>query len=386
VRILVLGGDGYLGWPAAMYLSVRGHEVHAVDSYFRRRAHRSAGTDSLTPILDALPPRAEAWRQVTGYRVGVTEGDLCDWTLVQRVFLEFRPEAVLHLAQVASAPYSVVARDHAVFTHYNNLTATLNVLWAIRDLAPDAHLVKVGSLAAYGSPNVDIEEGLLPVRHEGREDLLPFPARPGSWYHATQAHDEANVRLACEVWGLRATVLRQGTVYGVDTEETRIDRRLLTRFDYDEVFGTVLNRFCVQAVVGHPLTVYGRGGQTRGFVNLVDALRGYELALLDPPPPGELRTLNQFTELYSVRALAELVQRAAEGYGLEVRVDHLDNPRVEAEEHHYGAKHGRLLEAGLDPHYLSEPFLQSVFARVEEFRDRVVTRAIMPRVRWRPAR
>ncbi|HXF56701.1 MAG TPA: NAD-dependent epimerase/dehydratase family protein [Actinomycetota bacterium] len=386
MRILVLGGDGYLGWPAAMYFSVRGHEVHAVDNYFRRRAHRSAGTDSLTPILDALPPRAEAWRQVTGYRVGVTEGDLCDWSLVQRVFLEFRPEAVLHLGQVASAPYSVVGRDHAVFTLYNNLTATLNVLWAIRDLAPEAHLVKVGSLSALGTPNVDVEEGLLPVRHEGREDRLPFPARPTSWYHAAEAHDEANVRLACETWGLRATVLRQGTVYGVDTEETRIDRRLLTRFDYDGVFGTVLNRFCVQAVIGHPLTVYGRGGQTRGFLNLVDALRGYELAVRSTPEAGALRTFNQFTELFSVNDLAELVRRAGEGYGLEVRVEHLENPRVEAEEHDYGAKHAGLLDAGLDPHYLSEPFLHSVFARVEEFRDRVVTQAILPRVRWRPAR
>jgi UDP-sulfoquinovose synthase len=384
MRILILGGDGYLGWATAMYFSARGHDVHAVDNYLRRRAHQEAGTDSLTAIGDSLPARAEAWRQVTGYRIGVTEGDLTEWPIVETLFRDFEPEAIIHYGEMPSAPYSFISREHAVFTQYNNVIGTLNVLWAMRDMAPGSHMVKLGTMGEYGTPNIDIEEGFIQIRHNGREDRLPFPKMPGSWYHASKVHDSVNIQLGCRIWGLRATDLNQGVVYGIETEESTLDDRLATRFDYDEVFGTALNRFCLQAVIGHPLTAYGKGGQTRGYLNIVDTLQCVELATLNSAEPGEYRVFNQFTEQFAVNELADLVQRAGGEYGLDVRVEHVDNPRVEAEEHYYNAKHSALLDLGLKPHYLSETLVESMFAKIEEHKDRVITKAIMPKTLWRP--
>ncbi len=384
MRILIFGGDGYLGWPTAMYFSARGHEVHTVDNYLRRRAHVELGTDSLTPILDSLPERAEAWRQVTGYRIGVTEGDLCEWPTVERLFQEFQPETIIHYGEMPSAPYSFISREHAVFTQYNNVVSTLNTLWAMRDFTPNAHLVKLGTMGEYGTPNIDIEEGYLTIHHNGRQDILPFPKLPGSWYHASKVHDSTNIHLGCRVWGLRATDLNQGVVYGIETDESKLDPRFATRFDYDEVFGTALNRFCLQAVIGHPLTVYGSGGQTRGYLNILDTLQCVELASVNPPAVGEFRVFNQFTEQFAINELADIVQRAGADQGLKVTVDHVPNPRVEAEHHYYNAKHSQLLDLGLKPHTLSETLVESVFARIQEHKDRVIGKAIMPRTRWRP--
>jgi UDP-sulfoquinovose synthase len=384
MRILILGGDGYLGWPTAMHFSSTGHEVHAVDNYLRRRAHSEAGTDSLTPIGASLPDRAEAWRDVSGRTIGVTEGDLTEWEVVERVFREFEPEAIVHYGEIPSAPYSMIDREHAVFTQHNNVENTMNVLWAMRDLAPNAHLVKLGTMGEYGTPNIDIEEGYIEIHHNGRSDELPFPKMPGSIYHLSKVHDSNNLHFACRIWGLRATDLNQGVVYGIRTDETAMDDRLLTRFDYDEVFGTALNRFCLQAVIGHPLTVYGAGGQTRGFLNIVDTLRCVELATLNPAAAGEFRVFNQFTEQFSVLELAELVQKAGSEVGLEVKIDHLDNPRVEREEHYYNAKHTKLVELGLEPHMLSETLIESMFSAIERYRDRVSMEHILPHTRWKP--
>ena len=366
MRILILGGDGYLGWPTAMYFSARGHQVHAVDNYLRRRAHREAGTDSLTPIAEDLPTRAAAWREVTGYRIEVTEGDLCDWDLTAPLFRDFEPEAIVHYGEMPSAPYSHISREHAVFTQHNNVINTLNVLFAMEEFTPQAHLLKLGTMGEYGTPDIDIEEGYIDIHHKGRSDRLPFPKLPGSWYHASKVHDSTNIHMACRIWGLRATDLNQGVVYGIDTEETRFDPRLVTRFDYDEVFGTALNRWCLQAVIGHPLTVYGGGGQTRGYLNILDTLACVELAATNPPDEGEFRVFNQFTEQFSLNELADLVRSAGSEYGLDVQVDHLENPRVEAEQHYYNAKHSALLDLGLKPHYLSETLIESMFARIEQ--------------------
>lgn len=384
MRILILGGDGYLGWPTAMHFSSRGHHVHCVDSYLRRRAVREQGADSLVPLPDSLPTRAAAWREVTGYEIGVTEGDICDWDVVERSFHEFQPEAIVHYGEMPSAPYSMKSREHAVFTQYNNVVGTMNVLWAIRDLAPQAHLVKLGTLGEYGTPGIDIEEGFIEIFHEGRSDVLPFPKMPGSLYHASKVHDSTNIQLACRIWGVRATDLHQGVVYGIETDEARMDDRFFTRFDYDDVFGTALNRFCLQAVIGHPLTVYGRGGQTRGLINIVDTVQCVELATLNPADSGEYRVFNQFTERFSLLDLAELVRRAGREYGLTVRVDHLENPRVEAEEHYYNPKHTKLLDLGLKPHTLSETLIESMFGLIERYRDRIMPEVIMPKTTWAP--
>ena len=384
MRILILGGDGYLGWPTAMQLSQRGHNVFLVDNYLRRRAHLENGTDSLTPIGGGLGPRVQAWRGISGREIPFLEDDLCDARVVDRVFREFQPDTIIHYGEMPSAPYSMVSQRHAVFTQYNNVIGTLNVLFAMRDLAPDSHMVKLGTMGEYGTPNIQIEEGFIEIEHKGRKDVLPFPKQPGSFYHASKVHDSVNIQLACKVWGLRATDLNQGIVYGIETDETKLDPALLTRFDYDEIFGTTLNRFCLQAVIGHPLTVYGAGGQTRGFLNIVDTLRCVELATSNPPPAGEYRVFNQFTEDFTVLQLAELVAKAGKEVGLNPTIEHVDNPRVESEEHYYRAANTRLLDLGLQPHYLSETLIESMFDMIGRHRDRVVKEHIMPQTRWRP--
>jgi UDP-sulfoquinovose synthase len=385
MRILILGGDGYLGWPTAMHFSRLGHQVHVVDSYLRRRAHDENGTDSLTPIAAGLPARVAAWKETSGQEITFTEADLAEPQVVDALFGEFEPETIVHYGEMPSAPYSMASRAHAVYTQYNNIVGTLNVLFAMRDLVPDAHLIKLGTMGEYGTPNIDIEEGFLEVQHKGRSDVLPFPKQPGSFYHASKVHDSVNIQLACRIWDLRATDLNQGVVYGIHTEDTERDDRLLTRFDYDEIFGTTLNRFCLQAVIGHPLTVYGAGGQTRGYLNIVDTLQCVDLATANPPGPGEYRVFNQFTEQFTVLELAELVQRAGKEVGLKVAVEHVENPRIEKEAHYYRASNTHLLDLGLRPHYLSETLIESMFDIIGRHRDRVIPEHIMPRTRWRPA-
>jgi UDP-sulfoquinovose synthase len=384
--ILVLGGDGYLGWPTAMYLSNRGHRVHVVDNYLRRKVHAEEGTDSLTRIARDLTDRVDAWREVTGKSITVTEGDLTDWAVVERVFKDFCPDTIIHYGEIPAAPYSMKDRHRCTLTQYNNVVNTLNIIWAIHEFAPQAHLVKLGTMGEYGTPNIDIEEGWLDVHHNGRSDRLPFPKLPGSFYHCSKVHDSTNIEFACRVWGMRATDLNQGVVYGIETEETRLDPRLATRFDYDEIWGTALNRFCVQAVVGHPLTPYGKGEQRRGFLNILDTLRCVELSCLNPAAAGEFRVFNQFTEQFSINELAELVQLAGKECGLDVAVCPVDNPRVEKEEHYYNAKHTKLLDLGLEPHLLSESLVGHMFDSIARNKDRVITEHIMPRTTWRKSR
>ncbi|MFI5393644.1 MAG: NAD-dependent epimerase/dehydratase family protein, partial [Myxococcota bacterium] len=301
------------------------------------------------------------------------------------LFREFQPEAVVHYGEMPSAPYSMKDREHAVFTQTNNVVNTLNVIYAIRDITPDAHLVKLGTMGEYGTPNIDIEEGYLEIDHNGRTDTLPFPKLPGSMYHLSKVHDSHNIHFACRVWGMRATDLNQGVVYGIQTDETVLDDRLMTRFDYDDVFGTALNRFCLQAVIGHPLTVYGKGGQTRGYLNILDTLQCVELAVTNPAERGEMRVYNQFTESFSILELAQLVQKAGAEVGLDVQVESIDNPRFELEEHYYNPVHTKLLDLGLKPHMLSETLIGSMFSTIQRYQDRVIAEHILPRDRWRPS-
>ena len=276
--------------------------------------------------------------------------------------------------------------DNAVTTQANNVIGSLKLLWAMRDFAPDAHLIKLGTMGEYGTPNIDIEEGFIEIEHNGRRDTLPFPKLPGSLYHLSKVHDSHNIHFACRTWGLRATDLNQGVVYGIETPETRLDERLLTRFDYDEMFGTALNRFAVQAVIGHPLTVYGKGGQTRGFLNIVDTLQCVGITAENPPDAGEYRVFNQFTEVFNVAELAEKVRHAAGEVGLDVRVDHVANPRMELEEHYYNPTHTKLLELGLQPTLLSETLIESMLDVIRRYRENVIMDVIDPVTQWRPER
>ena len=383
MRVLILGGDGYLGWPTAMHLSSAGHEVAVVDNFLRRFMLIELGADSLTPI-QSLGERTRAWREISGRELESYVGDLTDAGFVDRVFADFEPDAVVHYGEQPSAPYSMIDRNHAVSTQRNNVEGTLNVLYALRDLRPDAHLVKLGTMGEYGTPNIDIEEGYIDIEHKGRRDTLPFPKLPGSMYHLSKVHDSHNIHFACRIWGVRATDLNQGVVYGIRTDQTDLDERLCTRFDYDEVFGTVLNRFCVQAVVGYPLSVYGRGGQTRGFLNIIDTIQCVRLALENPADRGDYRVFNQFTEQFSVRDLANIVQRVGEGLGINVVVDHVPDPRIEAEEHYYSAEHTKLLELGLEPHLLSDEVVEHLIDTVQRHKDRILLEPIRPRTRWDP--
>jgi UDP-sulfoquinovose synthase len=385
MRILVLGGDGYCGWPTALFLSRRGHDIAIADNFIRRSWDHELGAQTLTPIRP-LPDRLRAWQRVTGNAIENYVGDIMDYEFLSGVMRDFEPEAVVHFAEQRSAPYSMIDRQHAVFSQVNNVVGTLNVLFAIKEFSPDCHLVKLGTMGEYGTPNIDIEEGFIRIQHNGREDTLPFPKQPGSFYHLSKVHDSHNIHFCCKIWGLRATDLNQGVVYGTVTEETALDEALVNRFDYDEVFGTALNRFCVQAAIEHPLTVYGKGGQTRGFLDIRDTVRCIELACLNPAARGEFRVFNQFTEQFSVLELAEMVRVAGQRLGFKVTVDHLPDPRVEAEEHYYNAKHTKLAELGLRPHLLSESLLDSLVNIAIEHRDRVDSTLLMPRVNWRSAR
>jgi UDP-sulfoquinovose synthase len=385
MRVCVLGGDGYCGWATALYLSKKGHQVAIADNFARRQWDHELGAQTLTPIR-TMPERLAAWKDATGEKIEFQCGDVTDYGFVSSAIREFEPDAVVHFAEQRAAPYSMIDRNHAVFTQVNNVVGTLNLLFALKEFRPDCHLVKLGTMGEYGTPNIDIEEGYLEVEHNGRKDVLPFPKQPGSFYHLSKVHDSHNIMFACKIWGLRATDLNQGVVYGTMTQESAMEESLINRFDYDEVFGTVLNRFCAQAAVGHPLTVYGKGGQTRGYLDIRDTVRCVELACLKPARPGECRVLNQFTEQFTVLELARMVQAAGRKMGLPVEIEHLPDPRVEAEEHYYNAKHSKLLEMGLKPHLLSESLLDSLLNIALRYADRVDRDLFQPRVSWRSGR
>ena len=385
MRVAVLGGDGYCGWATALYLSKKGHSIAIVDNFIRRQWDHELGVQTLTPIRP-LSDRLRIWQELTGQQIELFVGDVTDYDFLSSSIKAFEPEAVVHFAEQRAAPYSMIDRKHAVFTQVNNVVGTLNLLYALREFQPDCHLVKLGTMGEYGTPNIDIEEGYIAIEHNGRRDVLPYPKQAGSFYHLSKVHDSHNIMFCCRIWGLRATDLNQGVVYGTMTDETALDDGLINRFDYDEVFGTVLNRYCVEAAVGMPLTVYGKGGQTRGFLDLRDTVRCVEIALLNPAARGEFRVFNQFTEQFSVLELARMVQTAGEKLGLEVRVDHIPDPRVEAEEHYYNAKHSKLIELGLKPHLLSDSLLDSLMNIALRYRDRIDTSKMMPQVNWREVR
>jgi UDP-sulfoquinovose synthase len=381
MKILILGGDGYLGWPTAMYLSSRGHEVAVLDNFAKRRWELELNVEPLMPI-HTLQDRVGVWRDLTGRNLELFVGDLRNYGVVETLLAAYRPDAIVHYGEQPSAPYSMIDHNRAVFTQMNNITGTLNVLWAMKRLALDCQLVKLGTMGEYGTPNIDIEEGFIEINHKGRRDVLPFPCQPGSFYHLSKVHDSHNIRFACRAWKLAATDLHQGVVYGVETEETQIDERMATSFHYDDVFGTALNRFCVQAVAGMPLTVYGKGGQSRGFLNIRDTLRCVELAIVNPAKPGEYRVFNQFTETFTVLQLAEVVVQQAQKLGMKAEINHLENPRVELEQHHYNPTHTKLLDLGLQPHLLSDELVGSMISTILRYKNRIKRDIILPKVKW----
>jgi UDP-sulfoquinovose synthase len=379
VKILILGGDGYLGWPTALHLSEVGHYVAVLDNFARRGYDFEMGVDSLVPI-ESLQTRIRAWHELTGQEIACYVGDLTDADFTYHVVRDFHPDAIVHFAEQRAAPYSMVDRKHAVYTQVNNVVGTLNVLYAIAETDPDIHLVKLGTMGAYGTPNIDIEEGWIEIEHKGRKDRVLYPKRPGSYYHLSKVHDSHNIEFACRIWDLRATDLNQGVVYGQQTPETARDDRLATRYDYDAVFGTVLNRFVIQSVIGEPLTVYGNGSQVRGIIEIRDTVRCLQLACENPAERGEFRVFNQMTQSLSITQMAETIARLSPE---KVTVDQLANPRVEEEGHHYNVVHAGLVELGLEPHLLSDTLIESLFEITKRFAHRVRPEAMIPTIDWR---
>src|SRR6266700_3783439 len=369
MKILVLGGDGYLGWPTALHLSHSGHNVAVADNFARRQYDHELGVESLVPI-ETLRTRVATWRDLTGESIDCYVGDLTDHDFTYHIISDYRPDAVVHFAEQRAAPYSMIDRKHAVYTQSNNVIGNLNLLYAIAETDPAIHLVKLGTMGEYGTPNIDIEEGWLEIEHKGRTDRVLFPKRPGSFYHLSKVHDSHNIEFACRIWGLRATDLNQGVVYGQQTPETARDDRLATRYDYDAVFGTVLNRFVIQSVIGEPLSIYGNGSQVRGL----------QLACENPAEPGEFRVFNQMTQSLSITQMAETIARVSPET---VTVEHLANPRVEEEGHHYNVVHSGLVDLGLDPHLLSDTLIESLFEITKRFAHRVRPEAMIPTIDWR---
>ncbi|HEX2098717.1 MAG TPA: NAD-dependent epimerase/dehydratase family protein [Rubrobacteraceae bacterium] len=382
MRVLVAGGDGFCGWPTALHLSAQGHEIFIADNLGRRRWDEELGTESLTRISN-LEDRVARWKELSGRGIDFAIGDLTDERFVYEILDGFKPETLVHFAEQRSAPYSMIDRSHAVFTQVNNVVGTLNLLFAIGEVVPNCHLIKLGTMGEYGTPNIDIEEGYITIEYKGRTDTLPYPKQPSSYYHLSKVHDSHNIMFACRAWGLRATDLNQGVVYNVQTEETTSDPVLTNRYDYDGVFGTALNRFCAQAASGNPITVYGEGGQTRGFIDIRDTVRCIELAADNPARPGEFRVFNQFTEQWSILELARLVEKVAYTLDLEPKVIRLKNPRVEKEAHYYNAANTRLIDLGLKPHLLNEETVEWLLLMAMENRERIHPDTFVPQVNWR---
>lgn len=381
MRILILGGDGYLGWPTAMSFAARGHDVCVVDNYLRREMALETNSEALIPSPN-LNERVGIFAGVTGKKISVVIGDCADFSVMSRVFEEFAPEVVVHYAEQPSAPYSMMGFTEAKRTLNNNLNATFNVIWAVMKFAPDCHIIKLGTMGEYGTPNIDIEEGWIEIERNGRSDKFLYPRQAGSLYHTTKVLDTDLLWFYVRTHGIRVTDLMQGPVYGLSTPQADMDERLIPNFHYDDIFGTVVNRFLTQAVAGVPLTVYGKGGQTRGYLNLNDTLQCVELAMTNPARAGELRILNQFTELFTVNQLAGKVKSVGDRMGLNVRIQSIQNPRKEKEEHYYNAKHSGLLELGLKPNYMTDDVVAGMLERIIKYRGAIDTKKIMPRVRW----
>jgi len=394
MHILILGGDGYLGWPTAMYFSNRGHDVTVVDNYFRRNACTELDVGMLYPVPTLLE-RARIWHELTGREIKVVIGDLKDPEIIRSFFngrVSYQwavnqgftgiPATVIHYAEQPSAPYSLINYKYANITVANNLLITNNLVWALRDFSRDTHVIHIGTMGEYGTPNIDIPEGWIEIEHKGRKDKFLFPRHASSLYHTTKIMDTDLLWFGVRMWDLRVTDLMQGPVYGMETEDSAIDNRLMTLFNYDEIFGTIVNRFVTQAVVGYPLTVYGKGGQTRGYLNINDTLQCVHISENTPAKKGELRIFNQIMETFSVNELAEMTRRVGAKLGYEVEINHLENPRKESEEHYYNPTYQGLIEIGVKPHYLTDDVMEGMFQVVANYQSNIRKDVIFKGIKW----
>ena len=389
-KVLILGIDGYIGWSLAMHLAARGHKVAGFDNFSRRRNVDKIGSISATPIRgmeDRITVFDLVFRDARG-RITAKEGDLLDYSFTKDYIKWFKPDTIVHLGEQPSAPFSMVDRDHAIYTQHNNVIGNLNLLYAIKEVVPDCHLLKLGTMGEYGyETELEIPEGFFEIEYKGKKATIPFPRIAGSWYHWSKVHDSNNIMFACKLWGLRSTDVMQGIVYGTRTKEMVTDE-LLTRFDFDECFGTAINRFCAQAVIGHKLTPYGKGGQTRGYLALTDSVQCLTIATENPPEKGEYRVFNQLDQLYKINDLAKTVQKVAQKNGLDVEIESVENPRVEKEEHIYKVQAEKLRNLGFKQTRALEDELEIMLADLQRFKKRILAKKemIMPKPYWKPVR
>ncbi len=383
MRVFIAGIDGYLGWALAQYLTARGHEVAGNDTYLRRQWVAEMESVSALPIF-SMEERLEAFHERWNKALIFREGDLLDYEFTRGFLEEFQPDAVVHLAEMPSAPYSMMDQKHSVFTQHNNVIGSLNILWAMKEVCPNAHLVKLGTMGEYGTPNIDIPEGFFEIEYRGRKDRLPFPRQANSFYHWSKVHDSGNTMFACRIWGLRSTDIMQGVVFGTQIDEMGDDPRLRSRLDFDQCFGTAVNRFCCQAVIDHPLTIYGRGGQTRGFLPLRDSMQCLTIAVENPPEAGEYRVFNQFEECYTVEELALKVQEAGKDVGLNVGIQYYDNPRAERDEHYYNPDRENLIKLGYQPHHDVLAEMRIMLRDLMGHKERILAhqQILVPDIRW----
>jgi UDP-sulfoquinovose synthase len=386
LKVLILGIDGYIGWSLAMHLAKRGHRVAGIDNLSRRRNVESLGSTSALPINE-MEPRISIFKIIYDKQIVFYEGDILDYNFLRRVVITTSPDCIVHLGEQPSAAFSMIDRMHAVYTQHNNIEGTLNVLYAIKELVPKCHLLKLGTMGEYGTPNIDIPEGFFEIKYHGRKDVLPFPRQPNSIYHLSKVHDSANILFASRVWDITATDIMQGIVYGTRTHEM-VDKSLFTRFDFDESFGTVINRFCVEAVIGQPLTLYGRGKQKRGFIDLVDSVQCLRIAVENPPDKGEYRVFNQLDEVYDLTQLAKYVVKVGRKIGLNVKVASISNPRIEKEQHYYKVEHNKLKKLGYNPTKTIEETIYQTLIDLLEHRDTLIRNkyVIPPKTTWAEGR
>jgi UDP-sulfoquinovose synthase len=383
MRIFIAGIDGYLGWALAQYLTVRGHHVAGADNLIRRDQVAEMGSQSAIPVY-SYEERLAAFRERYGVDLDFRIGDFLDYDFVKDFFQEFRPDTIVHLGQIPSAPYSMIDRDHTVLVQHNNVIGNLNILWAMREVCPDAHLIKLGTMGEYGTPNVDIPEGFFEVEYRGRKDRLPFPRQAASFYHWSKVHDSNNTMYACKIWELRATDVMQGVVFGTQISEMGDDPRLRSRLDFDQAFGTAVNRFCCQAVIGHPLTLFGAGHQKRGFLPLRDSMQCLAIAVENPAQKGEYRVFNQFEETYSLEELAEMVREVGAEIGIDVQINNYTNPRHEAAEHYFNPDRNHLIDLGYQPSHDVKAEMRIMLQDLLIHKERILASkdVLIPDIRW----
>ena len=382
MKILILGGDGYLGWPTAMFFSKQGHDVRILDNFIKKKIENEENVKPLFPQI-TLGERVDLWNKNVNKPIDFVVGDLLNHRLLYDVLESFKPDTIIHYAEQPSAPYSMKGRDACYFTQHNNVLGTINLLFGMKKHCPDAHLIKLGTMGEYGTPNIDIEEGWLEITHKGRKDRVLYPKKPMSFYHLSKVHDSNNIEFACRVWGTKCTDLNQGCVYGLETEESKMDEKMSTSFHYDQVFGTVINRFICQSIIGKDLTVYGKGTQTRGYLNIIDTLNCVNIATNNPASTGEFRVFNQYTEVLSINDIAKNIISAASQIGIKSKIKNIENPRTEQEDHYYKPNNESLIKLGLKPIKIGDNVLPNMMKKALQYKDRILEQTILPTIKWK---